>query len=65
MCIVREAYTNSEALLAHSANVGDLLPQLFELGGSLEVEMFGNPSPALAEALAAFNPAIYSYLLGK
>jgi quinol monooxygenase YgiN len=65
VCIVREAYANSEAVMAHSANMGDLLPRLFELGGSFEAEVFGNPSPALLEALAAFNPTIYSYLQGK
>jgi hypothetical protein len=62
VCIVREACTNSEALLAHSANIGDLLPRLFELGGSFEAEVFGNPSPALLEAVAAFNPTIYSQI---
>ena len=65
VCIVREAYTNSEAVLAHSANMSELLPRLFELGGTFEAEVFGSPSPALLEVMAAFNPTIYSCLQGK
>lgn len=65
VCVVRETYANSDAVLAHIAGVGGLLPRLIELGGGMEVEIFGSPSPALLEAAAALKPAVYSYLQGR
>jgi quinol monooxygenase YgiN len=64
-CIVREAYASSDAFLAHLAAAGPLLGQLVELGGGLELEVFGEPSAALLDAVAAFQPRIYSYSQGK
>ena len=64
-CVVRETYASSDAVLAHLGNVGPLLGRLVELGGGLELEVFGDPSPTLREALAAFHPPIYSYVQGK
>jgi quinol monooxygenase YgiN len=64
-CVVREAYASSDAVLAHMAGMGDLLPRLMELGGGMNVEVFGTPSPTLLDAAAALHPAIYSYLQGK
>jgi quinol monooxygenase YgiN len=65
VCVVREAYADSDAVLAHLAGMGERLPRLMELGGGLEVECFGSPSPALLEAAAELKPAVYSYLQGK
>jgi quinol monooxygenase YgiN len=59
-CLVRETYENSDAALAHMANLGELLGQLAQLGGGLEVEVFGAPSGELMEAAAAIQPTIYS-----
>ena len=64
-CEVREVYADSDAMLAHIANVGDVLGPMVELGGGLEVEVFGSPSAELAEALAPFNPTLYSRFQGK
>ena len=64
-CVVRETYENSDAVLAHIANVGDLIGQLAQLGGGLEIEGFGTMSPQLAEAAAAFQPTVYSFFQGK
>jgi Antibiotic biosynthesis monooxygenase len=64
-CVVRETYANSDAVLAHVDNVGPLLGRLVELGGGLELEVFGEPSEALRNALAAFNPPVYSFVQGK
>jgi hypothetical protein len=36
-----------------------------ELGGGLEVEIFGEPSAALLDAVAVLQPRIYSYSQGK
>ena len=64
-CVVRETYANSDAILAHMANVGDLVGKLTELGGGLEIEAFGDPSPELLEAAAAFEPTVYRFFQGK
>jgi quinol monooxygenase YgiN len=64
-CVVREAYTSSDAFLAHLTAAGPLLERLVELGGGLELELFGEPSAALLDAVAAFRPQIYHYTHGK
>jgi quinol monooxygenase YgiN len=64
-CVVREAYVSSDAFLAHLASAGSLLGRLVELGGGLELEMFGEPSGALLDAVAAFPLRIYNYSQGK
>ena len=63
-CFVREIYANSDAVLAHMGNMGDTLGQLVELGGGLEVEVFGNPSAALIEAAADLAPTVYPFHAG-
>ena len=64
-CEVRETYADSDAMLAHVGNVGELLGRLVELGGGLEGNVFGSPSAALAEAIAAFDPTMYRHFQGK
>ena len=64
-CVVRETYASSDAFLAHLAGVGPLLGRLVELGGGLELEVFGEPSAAVRDALAPFRPRIYRHSQGK
>src|SRR6478609_11066403 len=64
-CVVRETYASSDAFLAHLAGAGPLLGRLVELGGGLELDLFGEPSAELRAAVAAFQPRIYSYSQGK
>jgi quinol monooxygenase YgiN len=64
-CVVREAYASSDAFLAHLTGAGELLGRLVELGGGLELEVFGDPSAALRDAVASFQPRIYGYSQGK
>ena len=64
-CVVHETYASSDAFLAHLAGAGALLGRLVELGGGLELDVFGDPSAALREAVAAFQPRIYSYSQSK
>jgi quinol monooxygenase YgiN len=64
-CVVLETYASSEALLAHMAGMGTVLERLLELGGELKADFFGDPSPALVEATAAFKPKIYASIGGK
>jgi quinol monooxygenase YgiN len=64
-CVVRETYRDSEAVLAHLGNVGPLLGRMIDLGGGLELEVFGSPSAALRQAIAELQPAIYAHVQGK
>lgn len=63
VCVVREAYADSGAMLQHMANMGDLLAALMGLA-DLSVEIFGDPSPELAATLARAKPTIYPYFQG-
>lgn len=54
-CVVRELYTDSQAVVSHVEHVGADLPVLAELGGGLQVDAFGEPSPELREMSAGFG----------
>ncbi len=60
-CVVQETYRDSAAVLTHMGAAGELLGPLAELGGGLEIEVFGDPSEELREASAEMQPAIYSH----
>ena len=64
-CVIRETYADSDAVLTHLGLMGDLLGQLIEVGGGIEIEVFGDPSDALLEAAAALQPTIYAFFQGK
>ena len=64
-CRVRETFANSDAVLAHLGNVGEILGPVVQLGGGLEIELFGSPSDELLQALAMFRPAHYPFFQGK
>jgi quinol monooxygenase YgiN len=51
-CAVRETYRNSDALLNHVTNAGDVFGRLVEISGGCELEMFGTPSADLVIATA-------------
>ena len=66
VCVVRETYQDSEALLAHITTMGGMLNTLSELGGGCELEMFGDPSPLLVDVTAPLQRSIFrSYFQGK
>jgi len=62
-CVVRETYADSNAVLAHMGNVGELLGQLFTMS-DFELEVYGNPSEELQQAAAPLNPKVYSFFQG-
>ena len=64
-CVVHEGYVDSEAVLAHLGNVGEFLGKLIELGGGVELEVFGDPSPDLVAAPAGLQPRISGTLQTK
>ena len=62
-CVVRERYVDSQAVLDHLAIVGDQLGALVGLS-DLSLELYGDVSPELRQALDTFNPSVFSYLQG-
>jgi quinol monooxygenase YgiN len=62
-CVVRETYVDSNAVLAHLGNVGELLGQLLSMS-DFEGEIYGNMSEELKHALAGMNIKVYSFYLG-
>ena len=59
-CIVRERYLNSDAVLEHIANLGDLMGGLFELS-VISFGIFGSPSQKLTDALKGLNVTYYEF----
>lgn len=63
-CVVRELYRDSEAVLAHVQHVGEQLGPMVELGGGLQIDAFGAPTPELREATKPFDATWYTPLGG-
>lgn len=59
-CVVRETYEDSNAVMNHMGNVGDSLGQLLGLS-DFSAEIYGPISDEVKNAVAPFNPAVYSY----
>ncbi len=57
---IQETYASSEALMAHMSNMGVLLERLVSLCPDVTIDVLGDPSPQVREAIAPFNPTIYS-----
>ena len=62
-CVVRERYADSNAVLAHLANVGSILGKALEMS-DFSLEVYGEPSEELKSATASLNPKIYSFYQG-
>jgi hypothetical protein len=62
---VRDIYESSDAVLIHLGRVGEILGPVVQLGGGLEIEIFGSPSAQLLQALETFSPTCYPYFQGK
>jgi quinol monooxygenase YgiN len=62
-CVVLEVYDDSDAVLAHVGNLGDLLGQLMAVA-DMTLEVFGDPSPELRQVGASVGAKIYSYHQG-
>jgi quinol monooxygenase YgiN len=59
VCIVRETYRDSQALLAHITTVGEALDTLTRLAGGCELEMFGEPSAQVVDVTALLQRSIF------
>jgi quinol monooxygenase YgiN len=64
-CVVRETYASSDAVMAHLGNVGELLGRMLQLGGGLELEVFGDPSDEVLQATEALTPVVYAHFQSK
>jgi len=62
-CIVRERYVDSEAVLDHMTNVGELLGGLVELS-TISLDLHGSPSENLKNALEGFDVTYYDFGVG-
>ena len=62
-CVVLETYIDSQAVLAHAGNVGDHLQKVLEVA-NLSIELYGNPSEELRNAIEAMAPKIYPFYSG-
>ncbi len=62
-CVVLEIYTDSQSVLAHAGNVGELLQKALD-AADLSLELYGNPSDELKNALAGLNIKIYPFFSG-
>ena len=62
-CVVRERYVDSQAVIDHLVTVGDQLGAILGLS-DLSLELYGDVSPELRQALSTFNPSVFSYLQG-
>ena len=60
---MRERYVDSQAVIDHLATVGDQLGAILGLS-DLSLELYGDVSPELRQALSTFNPSVFSYLHG-
>ena len=61
---VYERYVNSDAALAHLANVGPRLPELFALASPTGIECYGAASDTFKEAVKDLPVTFYSQFDG-
>lgn len=61
--VVRERYSDSNAVLAHLANLGDLFGKVMRVT-DFSLEVYGNPSEELLKAIATMKPKVYSFYQG-
>ena len=59
VCMVRETYRDSAAMVEHISNLGDTLGKILDVC-DLTVEVFGTPSREVVDALKYFAPTVYS-----
>ena len=62
-CTVLEMYSDSQAVMAHAGNVGELLGKSLEIA-DLSLEIYGDPGEELRNALDGMAPKIYHFYKG-
>ena len=60
-CVIVERYQDSEAAMAHAANLADISASVLEIVTVVHGELLGEPSPELRAALAGSEvPALFT-----
>ena len=59
LCVVRETYEDSAALLEHMANVSEVFARLIEVGGGCELEIFGDALGLPVETPAGLRRSVF------
>lgn len=62
---VQEDYKSSDAIISHMHNMGEHLEHIISLCSSVSIDILGNPSSQVRDAIAPFNPTIYSDVFQK
>ncbi len=62
-CVLRETYPDSNALLSHLENVGELFSKLLGLA-EFSAEVYGQPSPELLQATNGLSIKIFPFYQG-
>jgi quinol monooxygenase YgiN len=65
VCVVRETYIDSDAVLSHAPGIAEFLSRLAELGGGMEAECYGDPSAALLEAAPMLRESTFHLFQGR
>ncbi len=62
-CVVRETYTDSNAVLTHMGNIGEPIGRMIGIS-DFSLKLYGNPSEELQNAAAGLGPKVYLYYQG-
>jgi len=62
-CVIRETYADSNAIMLHLENLGELIGQFLQIA-DFYPEIYGNPSEEFLKAVEGMNPKIYSFYQG-
>ena len=62
-CVVRERFVDSDAVLEHIANLGELLGAIWSVS-DFSAEVCGTPSEELLKATESIDITVYSYFQG-
>ena len=62
-CVVRERFVDSDAVLEHIANLGELLGAILGVADQ-SVEVYGTPSEELLKATEGMDMTVYRYFQG-
>jgi len=62
-CVVKETYTDSNAVFAHMANLGELFGKMLQIS-DMSLEVYGDPSEDVKKAIADMNGKLFSFHQG-
>ncbi len=62
-CALRETYPDSNALLSHLDNIGEVFGKLIALG-DFSAEVYGHPSDELLKATTGLDLKVYDFYQG-